>query len=33
MENESTKSVKNEVGSVVIEAVNKIYKQGQKVLE
>jgi hypothetical protein len=33
MENESTKSVKNEVESVVNEAVNKIYKQGQKVLD
>jgi hypothetical protein len=33
MENESTESIKNEVESVVNEAVNKIYKQGQKVLD
>ena len=33
MVNESTESIKNEVESVVNEAVNKIYKQGQKVLD
>ncbi len=33
MTNESTESIKNEVESVVNEAVNKIYKQGQKVLD
>jgi len=33
METESTKSIKNEVESVVNEAVNKIYQQGQKVLD
>lgn len=33
MINESTESIKNEVESVVNEAVYKIYKQGQKVLE
>ncbi len=32
MTNGSTESIKNEVESVVNEAVNKIYKQGQKVL-
>jgi hypothetical protein len=32
MVNESTESIKNEVESVVNEAVNKIYKQGEKVL-
>lgn len=33
MANESTESIKKEVESVVNEAVNKIYKQGQKVLD
>jgi hypothetical protein len=33
MVSESTESIKNEVESVVNEAVNKIYKQGQKVLD
>jgi methylaspartate ammonia-lyase len=33
MINGSTESIKNEVESVVNEAVNKIYKQGQKVLD
>ncbi len=33
MANESTESIKNEVESVVNEAVNRIYKQGQKVLD
>jgi ribosomal protein S7 len=32
MVNESTESMKNEVESIVNEAVNKIYKQGEKVL-
>ncbi len=32
MVNEGTESIKNEVESVVNEAVNKIYKQGQKLL-
>jgi hypothetical protein len=33
MANESTESIKKEVESVVNEAVNRIYKQGQKVLD
>jgi methylaspartate ammonia-lyase len=33
MVNGSTESIKTEVESVVNEAVNKIYKQGQKVLD
>jgi hypothetical protein len=33
MASESTEKIKNEVESVVNEAVNKIYKQGQKVLD
>ncbi len=33
MVNESTENIKNEVESVVNEAVYKIYKQGQKVLD
>jgi diphthamide biosynthesis methyltransferase len=32
MVKESTENIKNEVESVVNEAVNRIYKQGQKVL-
>ncbi len=33
MANGSTESIKSEVESVVNEAVNRIYKQGQKVLD
>jgi hypothetical protein len=33
MINESSENIKNEVESVVNEAVNKIYKKGQKVLD
>lgn len=33
MANESTESIKKEAESVVNEAVNRIYKQGQKVLD
>ncbi len=33
MANESTESIKNEVESIVNEAVSRIYKQGQKVLD
>jgi hypothetical protein len=33
MTSESTENIRNEVESVVNEAVNKIYKQGQKVLD
>ena len=33
MANGSTENIKNEVESIVNEAVNRIYKQGQKVLD